>query len=104
MAGLAIRNQLEPRIEKIERTIEELAENVQTTDECVVEMFCTEEKLGDRVEYLEEEVPLLKVQNVELTKHLNIVIKKVNDLQTWIKEHWQSCKLACDEEFDINEI
>ena len=70
----------------------------------MVEMFCDEEKLGDRVEYLEEEASLLKVQNVELTKHLNMVIKKVNDLQAWIKEHWQSCKLACDEEFDFDEI
>ena len=89
MAYPAVNNSVEFMLRKINQRLEVLEENAVVTVECVDEVFSLEEKLEDRLDTAEEEITSLKVQNMELTNHLNLVINEFNNLKNWVKEHRQ---------------
>ena len=44
--------------------------------------------MEDRIVYLEEEVTSLKVQNIELRKHLNWAIKELNNVTALLNSRY----------------
>ena len=48
------------------------------TDDCVVDIYKTEEALEDRMGILEEELNAVKAENVEMRNHFNSMIKELN--------------------------
>ena len=99
MAYHAVRNQLIPEIEKINEHTKKLEESMAGTDECVMDIFGLEEKLGDRLDHLEEEfqnkvdgledeLTSVKGENIELKNHLNSVIKELNAITELLNDKY----------------
>ena len=70
MAARATLNKLEPQIKS-------LSDTLQDVKWCVQEVVDDEGRLQDRVDFIEEEMKLLK-------EHLNTVIKEMNDIHRWV--------------------
>ena len=88
MAYQAVRNRLSPEIKKINDQLEKLEESIAGTDECVVDIYSLEEKLEDKLEWLEEELTSVKAENIELKNHLNSVIKELNAITELLNDKY----------------
>ena len=117
MAYHCTRNNLELDVRRIKEKLQEVEENINGNDSVLIELLIDQEKLEDRLLVVEEENQSLKIQNVELTNHLNMVIKEVNNMKAWMKAHWQAPELykdlaiedamddlKCTEEIDFDEL
>ena len=88
MAYQAVRNRHTSEIKKINDQLEKLEESLAGTDECVVDMCGLEERLEDKLVYLEEDLASVKVENIELKNHLNSVIKELNAVVVLLNEKY----------------
>ena len=117
MVSRCTRNNLELDVRRIKEKLQEVEENINGNDSALLELLSDQEKLEDRLLVVEEENQSLKIQNVELTNHLNTVIKEVNNVKAWLKAHWQAPELykdftiedavddlKCTEEIDFDEL
>ena len=79
--------------------MKKLEESMAGTDECVMDIFGLEEKLGDRLDHLEEEfqnkvdgledeLTSVKGENIELKNHLNSVIKELNAITELLNDKY----------------
>ena len=114
MAARSILNKLEPKIESISDRVLGLEQSLDGTDRRVEDVYQVQESIQDRLDVAEEEVTSLKAQNIDLTKHLNTVIKELNNMKAWLKRHYDQnidvdnniavADLYCHEEFDFAQI
>ena len=96
MSARAILNRVEPEINAIRNTVQDVQLYLNNTDERVRDITITEERLEDRVDLIEEKVKLLH-------EHLNTAIKRINDLHKQI-DTFTDKDLHCYEDFDFSEI
>ena len=82
-------------VEKINRElhrvncqIEQIEDSISITDGSTVELKGDQEKMEDRIDHLEEEVTSLKVQNIELRKHLNWAIEELNNVTALLNSRY----------------
>ena len=107
MSARATLNKLEPQINALSDTLQDVKMSLGDTDECVHDVVNAQEHLQDRLDVVEEEMLSLKVQRVDLIKHLNTAIKRINDIHQWLNDNLSSLQvvtvdnLRCDEEFDF---
>ena len=83
-----VRNQLAPEIKKINDQLEKLEESIAGTDECVVDIYSLEERLEDKLVYLEEDLASVKAENIKLKNHLNSVIKELNAITSLLNDKY----------------
>ena len=88
MAYHVVRNQLAPEIKKINDQLEKLEESIAGTDECVVDIYSLEERLEDKLVYLEEDLASVKAENIKLKNHLNSVIKELNAITSLLNDKY----------------
>ena len=77
MAARATLNKLEPQIKSLSDTLQDVKLSLHGTDACVQEVVDAKGRLQDRMDFIEEEMKLLK-------EHLNTVIKKMKDIHRWV--------------------
>ena len=80
-----VRNRWLPELKKLSDNVEKLEASLTGTDECVVDIYELEEKHDDRITTLEE-VSGLKAENVEMRRHFNAMIKRLNDITVFVNE------------------
>ena len=81
-----VRNRWTPELKKLSDNIDKLQESLAGTDDCVVDIYKTEEALEDRMIILEEELNAVKAENVEMRNHFNSMIKKLNAITAFVNE------------------
>ena len=96
MAARATLNRIEPRINVISHTLQNVKLSLRSTDARVRDVTAIEERLEDRIDVIEDEVELLK-------EYLNTAIKRINDLHNWV-DTFTDKDLRCHEEFDFSEL
>ena len=96
MAERATMNRLEPRINVISNTLQDVKSFLRGTDVRIRDVTAAEERLEDRVDFIEEQVELIK-------EHLNKAIKRINDIHKWVGTFIDK-DLYCHEEFDFLEL
>ena len=96
MAARATLNRIEPRINVISHTLQNVKLSLRSTDARVRDVTAIEERLEDRIDVIEDEVELLK-------EYLNTAIKRINDLHNWV-DTFTDKDLRCHEEFDLSEL
>ena len=96
MAARATLNRIEPRINVISHTLQDVKLSLRSTDARVRDVTAIEEHLEDRIDLIEDEVELLK-------EYLNTAIKRINDLHKWV-DTFTDKDLRCHEEFDFSEL
>ena len=79
-------NQWVPEIKKLNDNIDKLQESLAGTDDCVVDIYKTEEALEDRMGILEEELNAVKAENIEMRTHFNSMIKELNAITAFVNE------------------
>ena len=110
MSARATLNKLEPQINVLSDTLQDVKMSLRGTDACVQDVVDAQERLQDRLDFVEEEMMSLKVQRVDLIEHLNTAIKRINDIHQWLKDNLPSLQdvtvddLRCHEEFDFAEL
>ena len=75
------------KIKELEDQFNDLLEQHWKVEKKVDSMDNQLEIMDYRSDNLEEEVQALKVRHVEVRNHVNGIIKQVNNLTEWIKEH-----------------
>ena len=78
MSYQTVANRWVPEIKRLNDQLEKLQDSVAGTDDCVVDIFNLEEKLENRMTYMEEDLASVKECNADLKDHLNIVIKELD--------------------------
>ena len=81
-----VRNRWTPELKKLSDNIDKLQESLAGTDDCVVDIYKTEEALEDRMGILEEELDAVKAENVEMRNHFNSMIKELNAITAFVNE------------------
>ena len=81
-----VRNRWTPELKKLSDNIDKLQESLAGTDDCVVDIYKTEEALEDRMIILEEELNAVKAENVEMRNHFNSMIKELNVITAFVNE------------------
>ena len=81
-----VRNRWTPELKKLSDNIDKLQESLAGTDDCVVDIYKTEEALEDRMIILEEELNAVKAENVEMRNHFNLMIKELNAITAFVNE------------------
>ena len=107
MSARATLNKLEPQINVLSDTLQDVKISLRGTDACVQDVVDAQERLQDRLDFVEEEMMSLKVQRADLIEHLNTAIKRINDIHQWLKDNLQDVTvddLRCHEEFDFAEL
>ena len=79
-------NQWVPEIKRLNDNIDKLQESLAGTDDCVVNIYKTEEALEDRMGILEEELDAVKAENIEMRTHFNSMIKELNAITVFVNE------------------
>ena len=79
-------NQWVPEIKRLNDNIDKLQESLAGTDDCVVDIYKTEEALEDRMGILEEELNAVKAENIEMRTHFNAMIKELNAITAFVNE------------------
>ena len=100
MSARATLNKLEPQINVLSDTLQDVKMSLRETDACVQDVVDAQERLQDRLDFVEEEMMSLKV-------HINTAIKRINDIHQWIKDNLKDVAvvdLSCHEEFDFAEL
>ena len=80
MSARATLNKLEPQINVLSDTLQDVKMSLRGTDACVQDVVDAQEHLQDRLDFVEEETMSLKV-------HINTAIKRINDIHQWIKDN-----------------
>ena len=75
-----------PEIKRLNDNIDKLQESLAGTDDCVVDIYKTEEALEDRMGTLEEELNAVKAENIEMRNHFNTMIKELNAITAFVNE------------------
>ena len=96
MGARAILNRVEPWINVISDTVQDVQMSLIESDVGAKEAAEAQERLEDRVNLIEDEVKLLQ-------EHLNTAIKRINDLHKWI-DTLTDKDLRCHEEFDFSDL
>ena len=65
-----------PEIKRLNDELKKLEDSLAGTDDCVVDIFSLEEKLEDKMVYLEEDLASAKADIAALKDHLNSVLKE----------------------------
>ena len=78
------RNRWEPELKKLNDNLEKIEESLAGTDDCVVDIYKSEERLEDRMIVLEEELNAVKAENVEMRNHFNSMIKELNAITEFV--------------------
>ena len=81
-----VRNAWTPELKQLSNTIDKLQESLAGTDDCVVNIYKTEEALEDRMIILEEELNAVKAENIEMRNHFNSMIKELNAITAFVNE------------------
>ena len=82
MAFQAVQNarrQWAPELQQLSDHIEKLEESLAGTDDCVLDIYSLEERHGNRMDVLEEELTSVKAAVAALENHFNSLIKKMFD-------------------------
>ena len=96
MTARAALNTLEPRINVISNTLQDVKLFLRGTDACIRDVTAAEERLENRVDVIEEQVELIK-------EHLNKAIKRINDIHKWV-DTFIDKDLYCHKEFDFSDL
>ena len=96
MSARATLNRLEPQINVISHTIQDVQSSLIESDVWAKEAAEAEERLEYRVNLIEDKVELLH-------EHLNTAIERINDLHKWI-DTLTDKDLRCHEEFDFSDL
>ena len=96
MAARATLNKLEPRINVISNTLQDVKIDLRGTDARLQDAVAAEERLEDRVDLVEEQVELIK-------EHLNKAIQRINAIHKYV-DTYIGRDLYCDEEFDFSDL
>ena len=78
MSYQTVANRWVPEIKRLNDQLEKLQDSLAGTDDCVVDIFNLEEKLENRMTYMEEDFVSVKECNADLKDHLNTVIKELD--------------------------
>ena len=78
MSYQTVTNRWVPEIKRLNDQLEKLQDSLAGTDDCVVDIFNLEEKLENRMTYMEEDLASVKKCNADLKDHLNTVIKELD--------------------------
>ena len=78
MSYQTVANRWVPEIKRLNDQLEKLQDSLAGTDDCVVDIFNLEEKLENRMTYMEEDLVSVKECNADLKDHLNTVIKELD--------------------------
>ena len=81
-----VRNRWAPELKQLSDNIDKLQESLAGTDDCVVDIYITEEALEDRMGILEEELNAVKAENIEMRNHFNSMIKELNAITAFVNE------------------
>ena len=73
-----VRNGWAPEIKRLNDNLEKLEESLTGTDECVLDIYCLEETLQDKITILAAELTSVKTDIADLKDHLTSVIKELN--------------------------
>ena len=65
-------------IRKLNDHLEKLEDSLAGTDDCVMDIYCLEEKLEDKMLHLEKDLTSAKTDITDLKDHLNSVTKELN--------------------------
>ena len=79
-------NRWVPEIKRLNDNIDKLQESLAGTDDCVVDIYKTEEALEDRMGILEEELNTVKAENIEVRNHFNSMIKELDAITAFVNE------------------
>ena len=110
MSARATLNKLEPQINVLSDTLQDVKMSLGEMSLDVQDGVDAQERLQNRLDVVEEEMLSLKVQRVDLIKHLNTAIKRINDIHQWLKDNLPCLQdvtvddLHCHEEFDFGEL
>ena len=96
MAARATLNTLEPQINVISNTLEDVKLFLRGTDGRVRDVTAAEERLEDRVDLIEEHVELIK-------EHLNKAIQRINDIHKYVDTYIDK-DLYCHEQPDFSDL
>ena len=96
MAARATLNKLKPQIDVISNTLQDVKLSLRGTDARVRDVTAAEERLEDRVDFIEEQVELIK-------EHLNKAIKRINDIHKYVDTYIDK-DLYCHEEVDFSDL
>ena len=80
MSYRTVTNQWVPEIKRLNDQLEKLQDSLAGTDDCVVDIFNLEEKLENKMTYLEEDLVSVKKDSADLKDHLNTVIKELDTI------------------------
>ena len=76
MSYQAVTNRWMPEIKRLNDELKKLEDSLAGTDDCVVDIFNLEEKLEDKMSYLEEDLVSAKADIAALKDHLNSIVKE----------------------------
>ena len=80
MSYQTVTNRWVPEIKRLNDQLEKLQDSLAGTDDCVVDIFNLEEKLENKMTYLEEDLASVKECSTDLKDHLNTVIKELDTI------------------------
>ena len=105
-AVLHARRQWAPELQQLNDHIEKLERSLAGTDDCVLDIFDLEERHGNRIDGLEEELKTIKEDVADLKDHLGSVIKELDVITNGgIEEELASvkaCLIALTKEFNAH--
>ena len=78
MSYQTVTNRWVPEIKRLNDQLEKLQDSLAGTDDCMVDIFNLEEKLENKMTYLEEDLASVKAHSTDLKDHLNTVIKELD--------------------------
>ena len=100
------RRQWAPELQQLNAHIEKLERSLAGTDDCVLDIFDLEERHGNRIDGLEEELKSVKEDVADLKDHLASVIKELDVITNGgIEEELASvkaCLIALTKELDAH--
>ena len=76
MAYQTVTNHWMPEIKRLNDELKKQEDSLAGTDDCVVDIFNLEEKLEDKMTYLEEDLASAKTDIGALKDHLNSIVKE----------------------------
>ena len=77
MSYQAVTNRWVPEIKRLNDQLEKLQDSLAGTDDCVIDIFNLEEKLENKMTYMEEDLASVKECSTDLKDHLNTIIKEL---------------------------
>ena len=100
------RRQWAPELQQLNDHIEKLERSLAGTDDSVLDIFDLEERHGNKIDGLEEELTTIKADVADLKDHLTSVIKELDVITNGgIEEELTSvkaCLIALKKEFDAH--